>query len=68
MTLKVIIQAGEDGVFVAHVPALRGCRSQANSRDEAIRNIREAVEAWLQVEHDKSESHFEPEDVVAVTV
>lgn len=55
MTLKVIIEPGEDKGFVAHVPALRGCWSQGNTREEALSNVREAVEAWLEAEQDKSE-------------
>lgn len=56
MTLKVIIQPGEDFGFVAHVPALRGCWSQGDTREAALQNIREAIEAWLEVEQDKSDS------------
>lgn len=56
MKLKVIVQPGEDSGFVAHVAALRGCWSQGKTRDEALQNIREAVEAWLEVEQDKVDS------------
>ncbi len=55
MTLKVMIEPGEDHGFVARVPALRGCWSQGATRDEAIRNVREAIEAWLETEQDKTE-------------
>ena len=54
MTLKVIIEPGEDRGFVAHVPALKGCWSQGNTRSEALANIREAIEAWLETERSKS--------------
>ena len=53
MKLKVIIEQGEDAGFVAHVPALKGCWSQGVSRQEALDNVREAVEAWLETEQDK---------------
>lgn len=49
MTLKVLLETGEDGWFIAHVPALRGCVSQGKSREEALANIKEAVEGWLEV-------------------
>lgn len=68
MTLKVILQPGEDRGFIAHVPALRGCWSQGSSKAEAIQNIREAIEAWLEVEQDKSETQTEPADVELVIV
>ena len=68
MLLKVFIEPGEDRGFVAHVPALRGCRSQGSTRDEALRNIREAIEGWLEAEQDKSESDGATRDVELVTV
>lgn len=48
MNLSVIIEKGEDGYFVASVPALKGCWSQGKTRDEALRNIREAIELYLE--------------------
>jgi predicted RNase H-like HicB family nuclease len=68
MKLKVVIEAGEDSGFVAHVPALRGCWSQGSTRDEAIENIREAIEAWLEVEQDKAERSGPPGDIELVTI
>ena len=48
MNLNVIIENGDDGYFVASVPALKGCWSQGKTRDEALRNIREAIELYLE--------------------
>ena len=48
MTIKVILEHGEDGYIVAHCPALKSCWSQGKTRDEALRNIREAVELYLE--------------------
>ena len=56
MQLKVIIEPGEDRGFIAHVPALRGCRSQGATRQQALDNIREAIQVWLEVEQDKPET------------
>ena len=53
MRLKVIIEPGEDGGYVARAPALRGCWSQGGTPEEALSNVREAIEAWLEVEQDK---------------
>ncbi len=55
MTLKVVIEPGEDSGFIARVPALRGCRSQRQTRAETRANIREAIAAWLETEQDKVE-------------
>jgi len=55
MTLNVLLEEGEDGWIVAHVPALRGCVSQGETRQAALANIKEAIEGWLEVEQEKSE-------------
>jgi predicted RNase H-like HicB family nuclease len=48
---SVIIEKDEDGYFVASVPALRGCHTQARSLDTLMKRIKEAIELCLQVEH-----------------
>lgn len=48
MRYRVIIEADEDGVFVAECPALPGCISQGTTRAEALENIKEAIEAYLE--------------------
>jgi predicted RNase H-like HicB family nuclease len=50
MKLKVIIHAAEEGGFWAEVPALPGCVTQAETMDELIPNIYEAVEGCLMVD------------------
>jgi len=47
---NVVIEKDEDGYFVASVPALRGCHTQAKSLDVLMRRIREAIELCLEVE------------------
>ena len=47
---SVIIEKDEDGYFVASVPALRGCHTQAKSLDALMKRIREAIELCLEVE------------------
>jgi predicted RNase H-like HicB family nuclease len=68
MKLKVIVEPGEDGGFVAHAPALRGCWSQGATKADAMANIREAIEAWLEVEQDKAETGNSAADVELITV
>lgn len=46
---QVIIYPGEDGYWVAECPSLRGCVSQGRSREEAVHNIREAIELYIEV-------------------
>lgn len=42
--LPVILTPGEDGYIVAECPVIPGCISQGRNRDEALQNIREAIE------------------------
>ena len=56
MKLHVTVEQDEAGYFVAEVPALPGCISQGKTRDEAIANIKEAIEGWLLVMESKREA------------
>lgn len=49
-TFDVVIERDEDGFYVASVPALPGCHTQAKSMDELTERIREAVELCLELE------------------
>ncbi len=44
---QVIIYSGEDGFWVAECPSLPGCVSQGESREDAVTNIREAIEGYV---------------------
>ena len=48
MRNKVIPERGEDGDIVAHCPARKSCWFQGKTREEALRNIREAVALYLE--------------------
>ncbi|TWT43755.1 hypothetical protein RAS1_01540 [Phycisphaerae bacterium RAS1] len=48
MKLVVTLQKDETGVIVAECPAIPGCVSQGNSEDEALANLREAIEGCLE--------------------
>ncbi|MEX1139689.1 MAG: type II toxin-antitoxin system HicB family antitoxin [Bacteroidota bacterium] len=48
MKYRVVLHQDEDGVFVAEVPSLPGCISQGKTRKEAITNIQEAMEGYLE--------------------
>ena len=47
---NVLIEKDEDGFFVATVPALRGCHTQAKSLDVLMKRVKEAIELCLEVE------------------
>ncbi|HEY0426473.1 MAG TPA: type II toxin-antitoxin system HicB family antitoxin [Pyrinomonadaceae bacterium] len=50
MNIKVIVEKEEDSYFVASVPALKDCWSQGKTREEALSNIREAIDLYLEPE------------------
>ncbi|MCC7435802.1 MAG: type II toxin-antitoxin system HicB family antitoxin [Methanoregulaceae archaeon] len=63
MKLKVVLELAEEGGYVVSIPALPGCWSQGETRDEAIANIREAAIGWLEAQQDKIERTHPPTDV-----
>ena len=48
MKYTIIIEKGQESGYVAHVPALRGCVSQGGSKKEALSNVKEAIEAYIE--------------------
>ena len=53
MKMTVTIGRDEDGVWVAECPAIPGCVSQGDTKDEALANIREAIELCIEVRAEK---------------
>lgn len=48
MKYTVIIEEGRESGYVAYAPALKGCVSQGETREEALSNIKEAMEAYVE--------------------
>jgi len=44
---QIVIYPGEDGYWVAECPSLPGCVSQGKTREEAIANVREAIQGYI---------------------
>jgi predicted RNase H-like HicB family nuclease len=61
MQVKIILEQGDDGMIVAHCPSLKSCWSQGRTRDEALQNIREAIELYLEADPGelKEDEHHE---------
>lgn len=59
---SVLIERDADGFYIASVPALRGCHTQARSLDQLMLRIRETIELCLEVEGDE----IEPLDFIGV--
>jgi len=47
MTIRAIVHEAEEGGFWAEVPALPGCVTQGDTREELEKNLQEAVQGWL---------------------
>ncbi|MCK4359277.1 MAG: type II toxin-antitoxin system HicB family antitoxin [Candidatus Cloacimonetes bacterium] len=48
MKLKVILEPSSEGGYTVYVPSLPGCISEGNTLKEALTNIREAIELYLE--------------------
>ena len=66
---QALVYPGEDGFWVVECPSLPGCVSQGETREEAIANIREAIEGYVLALQDDGlpvpEEHF---DAILVAV
>ena len=55
MKLRIVLEPSEEGGYTAIVPSLPGCISEGDTREEALKNIREAIELYLEpVEDDQT--------------
>ena len=61
MRYTVILKKGEDGYIIANVPALPGCITQGKTREEALKNAKEAIELYIDVLREDNEPI--PQDV-----
>ena len=63
---RVIIEKDEDGVLVARVPDLPGCATEGRTKAELMRNVKEAIQAYLEAL--KQHGDPVPIDTVQVSV
>ena len=63
----VIVERDSEGYFVASVPALPGCHTQARTLDELVERIQEAISLYLEVEGNVNE-HLDFVGIQRVTV
>lgn len=48
MKLRIVLEPSVEGGFTVYVPSLPGCISEGDTREEAIRNIKEAIDLYLE--------------------
>lgn len=63
MTFQVVVREELDGGYSVSVPALPGCHSQGETLPEAMMNIREAAELWLEVTEETTLAQLQTESV-----
>lgn len=49
MEFDVVLEKDNSGWFIASVPALQGCHTQGKTKKEALENVKEAIELYLEV-------------------
>jgi predicted RNase H-like HicB family nuclease len=65
--VSVVIEQDQDGVY-AYCPELKGCQSQGNTVEEALINIREAIELFLQTMTDEERSEALSREILTTAV
>lgn len=53
----VLIEKGEDGYYIGSVLELKGCHSQGETIDELLKNIKEAIELYMEVKGEETEDY-----------
>lgn len=56
MKIKVIVHEAEEGGYWAEVPAIPGCATEADTLEELLKNVHEAIEACLSVDVEQPKS------------
>ena len=52
MKLKIVLEPSDEGGYTVYVPSLPGCISEGNTKEEAMANIKEAIELYLELAED----------------
>lgn len=66
MKFTIVVEKDEDGYYIAKVPSLPGCHTQAKSLDELMERVKEAIELYLDVEKDVEVGEFVGVQVIEV--
>jgi predicted RNase H-like HicB family nuclease len=64
--ITVVLEKQEEGGYTVYVPSLPGCISQGETKEEAIKNIKEAIELYLEAETNELVEYAGEAVVVAV--
>lgn len=56
MKYRILIEQDEDGMFISEVPSLPGCISQGKTHNEALENIKEAINGYIESLENQTEA------------
>lgn len=59
MRFKVVLEEAEEGGYVIYAPSLPGCVSQGETKEEAVENIKEAIEVYLDIDDAQIEAEIQ---------
>ena len=68
MKFKVILEEAEEGGYVVYVPSMPGCVSQGENKEEAIENIKEAIEVYLDIDDAQIEAETKDKKAEVVEI
>lgn len=63
---QVLVYQDEDGFWIVEVPSLPGCGSDGTTREEAVNNVKEAIDLWI--EDALANGEFIPQDFSPIAV
>lgn len=58
LSYRVIIEKDKDGILVAKVPDLPSCATEGKTREELMKNVKEATQAYLEMLNDTGQATF----------
>lgn len=68
MELKVVLEEQEEGGYTAYVPSLPGCVSQGETKDEALENIKEAIELYLETDDNEMVNYHGKGEAITIAL
>ncbi|AEH44582.1 Uncharacterized protein family UPF0150 [Thermodesulfatator indicus DSM 15286] len=69
MKLKIVLEPSEEGGYTVYVPGLPGCISEGDTVEEALQNIKEAIELYLEPVEDDLVSFAEKQvKIIELTI
>ena len=66
MGLNIILEEQDEGGYTVYIPSLQGCISQGETKEEALKNIKEALELYLEADENEFWLEFAVDEKIAL--